>query len=144
MTTKIKLKKSEREFLKLFVRKGKRKARQIVRANILLLADEGERTKRISQATGTTRQMIWRVKKNYSEHGVKAALEDKPRPGQPVKYDKKKQAQIIATACTQAPKGRKRWTVRLLTEELKKYGGFKSINRESVRLFLKKTGRSLG
>lgn len=63
MTSKIRLKKEERTFLKKFVRTGKRKAREIARANIPLMADKDKRTESISQATETDRQTVWRVKK---------------------------------------------------------------------------------
>lgn len=56
----------------------------------------------------------------------------------------KKKAEIIASACTTPPEGRKRWTVRLLAEEMKKQRGFKTINRESIRLTLKKATLNLG
>ena len=51
---------------------------------------------------------------------------------------------LAAMACGPCPAGRRRWTVRLLAEELKKEPGFETINRESVRLTLKKTNVSLG
>jgi transposase len=144
VATKIKLKKKERRILKEFVSKGVKNAREISRANILLLADKGRNTKEISMSVGIPRQKVWRIKKRYLEEGLTAALEDRPRPGQPIKYGKRKSAEIIAKACTSAPTGRKRWSVRLLTEELAGKKGFESINRESVRLILKKAGRSLG
>ncbi|EQD58467.1 transposase [mine drainage metagenome] len=144
MATKIRLKKGERKFLKEFVSKGVKSAREISRANILLLADKGQDTKEISKAVNITRQKVWRIKKRYLEEGLNSALEDKPRPGQPIKYNKKMRAEIIAKACTAAPVGRKRWSVRLLAEELVKRKGFETINRESIRLILKKAGRSLG
>lgn len=139
MATRIKLKKKERKFLKEFVRKGTKKAREITRANILLLADMGQRTKDISKATGAHRQSIWRVKQRYLEESLDAALEERPRPGQPSMYKEKHKADIIALACSTPPEGRKRWSLVLLTEELRKSKKFKTINRESVRLILKKT-----
>ena len=53
-------------------------------------------------------------------------------------YDKKKKAEIIAKACTTPPNGRKRWTVRLLAEEMGTQEGFETINRETIRIILKK------
>lgn len=141
---KIKLKKEEREFLRQFVKKGTKKARAIARANVLLLADEGHSNEEISNATGVHRQSIWRTKKRYLEEGLNSALEEKPRSGQPKKYLGEQEAEIIAMACTDPPRGRKRWTIRLLTSELKKRKGFKTINRESVRLILKKRKLNLG
>ncbi len=141
---KIKLKKEEREFLQRFVKKGTKKARAVARANILLLADEGYSNDDISSATKVHRQSVWRIKKRYVKEGLDSALKEKPRPGQPRKYTDKEEAEIIATACTAPPRGLKRWTVRLLAGEMKNRKGFKTINRESVRLILKKRKLSLG
>lgn len=141
---KIKLEKEERKFLKDFLRKGTKKARAIARANVLLLADEGWETETISKMVNVHRQRVWRIKKRYLKEGLNSALEEKPRSGQPRIYKEKHHAKIIATACTKAPKGKKRWTIRLLTKTLKKKKGFQTLNRESVRLILKKTKLSLG
>ena len=141
---KIKLKKEEREFLQDFLKKGTKKARAIARANVLLLAGEGWETDTIAKMVNVHRQRIWRIKKRFLEEGLESALEEKPRSGQPPKYTKRHEAEIIAQACTSAPKGRKRWSVRLLAKELKKKKGLGTINRESVRLVLKKVKLSLG
>ena len=144
MTLKIKLKEEERDFLEDFVKKGTKKARAIARANVLLLVDDGYNSKSISETTRVHRQSIWRIKKRYLEEGLESALEEKPRSGQPRKYTEKHEAEIIALACTTPPKGRKRWSLALLIEELVKKKGFETINRESIRLVLKKAGLSLG
>ena len=141
---KTKLKKEDREFLHQFVRKGTKKARAIARANVLLLADEGYSNEEISRATKVHRQSIWRIKKRYLEEGLDSALEEKPRSGQPRKYTDEQEAEIIAMACTNPPRGRKRWTIRLLTSEMRKKKDLRTINRESVRLILKKAKLSLG
>jgi putative transposase len=65
-------------------------------------------------------------------------LVDKPRSGQPVKYSQKHVAEIIALACARPPEGRKRWSLALLCEELRKKEGFETINKETIRLILKK------
>ncbi len=141
---KIKLEKGEREFLKDFLKKGAKKARAIARANVLLLAEEGWETDTISKMVKVHRQKVWRVKKRYLKEGLKSALEEKPRSGQPRKYNEKHEAEIIAQACTSAPKGRKRWTVRLLTKKMRQKKELQKINRETVRLILKKTKQSPG
>ena len=141
---KIKLKKEERKFLQEFLKKGTQKARAIARANILLLADEGWETDTISKMVKVHRQKVWRVKKRYLKEGLKSALEEKLRSGQPRKYNEKHEAEIIAQACTSAPKGRKRWTIRLLTKKLRQNKELRKINRETVRLILKKTKQSPG
>ncbi len=144
MATKIKLRKGERKVLKEFVSKGIKSAREISRANILLLADKGQDTNQISKAVGIHRQKIWRIKKRYLEEGLNSALEDKPRSGQPIKYDDKKRAEIIALSCTTPPVGSNHWSVRLLVEKFENKKGFESVNREVVRLILKKAKQNLG
>jgi len=140
----IHLTESEVEFLTNFVKTGEKKAREVLRAHVLLLANSGEKGSRISKALSTHRQTVWRIKKRYQKEGMEAALKDKPRPGQPIKYTIKHETEIAALACTDPPIGRKQWTLVLLEEELKKRQGFKMINRESIRLILKKTQQNHG
>lgn len=143
-TPKLNLKEEEHKLLQAYLKKGTKKARAISRANILLLLGEGWEINTISEMLKVHRQKIWRTKKRFFEEGLEKSLEEKPRSGQPRKYTPKHEAEIIAEACTKAPKGRKRWTVRLLAKKLKKMKGFKTINRESIRLVLKKRKLSLG
>jgi len=140
----IELKKKEILFLKKLLKKGTNKARKLTRANILLLANKSKQSDEIAMLLSVNRSTVAQVKKRYVWKGVSYALEEKPRSGQPIKYTKKNEAEIIAQACTKAPKGRKRWTVRLLTKELRKKKDIRNINRESVRLVLKKAELSLG
>ncbi len=141
---KLELKPKEVKFLKEFLKKGVKKARALKRANILLLLNKRHTGKFIAEKLDVDMDTVYNIKKRYLNEGLDAALSEKPRSGQPVKYDTKKKAEIIAKACTTPPKGRKRWSVRLLVKELGKRKKFKDIGRESVRLILKKVGRSLG
>ena len=95
-------------------------------------------TLRISRAT------VSNTKKRYREEGLQNALVEKPRSGQPRKYSPRQEAEIIAMACTDPPKGRKRWTIRLLTKRMKRRNEFETINRETIRLILKKAKLNLG
>lgn len=142
--TKIKLKKTEKDYLNAFVKKGIKNARAVTRARVLLLANKGEKDVRIQKLLTVGRSTVWRVRNNYLNKGVEYALMERERPGQPVKYDKKKKVEIIAYACTNPPEGRKRWTIRLLAEEIRKQEGFETVNRESVRIILKKATPSHG
>jgi transposase len=144
MVDSIHLSEDERVYLKEFVRTGEKKARMIVRANVLLLADQGCDNIEISKLAGVHRQSIWRFKKRYLKEGLQSALTEKPRSGQPRKYTGKHEAEIIALACSSPPKGRVRWSLSLLVETLKSRKGFEFVSRESVRLILKKATRSLG
>lgn len=117
---KIKLKKREIVYLNTFVSKGSKKARALTRARVLLLANKKKKDVEIQELLRVGRSTIWRVKNNYLNKGVEYALTERNRPGQPVIYDKRKKTEIIAYACTNPPEGRKKWTIRLLAEELSK------------------------
>lgn len=93
---------------------------------------------RISRAT------VSNIKKRCREECLQNALVDKPRLGQPKKYRERHEAEIIAQACTKPPDGSKRWSLTLLTEEMKKREGFETISRESIRLILKKAKQNRG
>ena len=141
---KVSLTPEEREFLQHFVRTGTKKARAIRRARVLLLLDDDYSNEEITKMTDVHRQSIWRTKKRFLEEGLDSALNERPRPGQPRKYLGRQEAEIIAMACTAPPKGRERWTIRLLTERMRRRKGFETLNRETVRLVLKKAKHDLG
>jgi putative transposase len=132
------------KFIRNFKKEDKRSLREINRANILLLLHKGKQESEIAEFLDVGRNTVSRTKQKYLHKGMKAALEEEERPGQPVKYASKQEAELIALACSNAPSGRTRWTLTLLTEKLKTQSGFKTINRESVRLMLKKTNVNLG
>ncbi len=137
---------SDSDFIQLqkFVKTGKKAGKELERAYILLALHKQKSYKDIEDFYYVNRITIWRTACNYREHGLTYALTDNYRTGQPRKYSEKQEADIIALACSESPKGRKRWTIRLLTEQLRRNKGMKTINRESVRLILKKTNTSLG
>ena len=140
----FKLKKSELSYLETYKNSNNLSLREYNRVNILLLLHKGKRVTDIEEFLSVDRITIWRTKKKYLEQGIKKALEEDARPGQPVKYATDQQAELSAMACGPCPAGRRRWTIRLLTAELKKKQGLETINRESVRLALKKMNVSLG
>ena len=141
---KFKLKTEDRIFLTNLTKTGNRNIRVFERAYILLALDKGKQQSEIEDFYNVSRITVWRVKNKYIRSGILAAIQDEPRSGQPVKYKENEQAEIIALTCSKAPEGRSRWTLRLLEETLKKRKGMETINRESIRLLLKKTNVSLG
>lgn len=140
----IKLEEDELKFLKDFVKNGRKSAREITRSRILLMANQQKGDTEIAETLEVGRNTVWRTKKKYRKEGLQSALAEKPRSGQPKKYTDKHEAEVIAQACTESPEGRKRWTLALLTEEMRKKDGFETINKESVRLILKKAKLNLG
>ncbi len=132
------------KFLKSFKQQDKRSLREINRANILLLLANGKQASEIVEFLDVGRNTVSRTKQNFLCEGIQSALEEDLRSGQPIKYDSKHEAELIALTCSSAPSGRTRWTLELLKEKLKGKRGFKTINRESIRLMLKKTNVNLG
>ena len=140
----IKLEDDEVNFLLDFVRKGHKSAREITRARVLLLSNQRKTGTEIAKILGISRNTTFNIRKRYVEEGLPCALLDKPRPGQPIKYTEKHVAEVIALACSSSPDGSKRWSLSLLTEELRKKEGFETISKESIRLILKKAKLSPG
>lgn len=140
----FKLQVSDADYLESFIKKGKKNAREIERGYILLALDKGKTQQDIMDFYNVGRTSIWRLKSKYEEEGLESALKDLPRSGQPSKYKDKEEAEIIALACTKAPEGRARWTLRLMERHLRKTKGMRTINRETIRLTLKKRNVNLG
>jgi len=134
----INLSAEEQQQLIELTRKGTVKARQFKRAIILLKADEGLTDAQIMSAIDVSRPCVERVRKRFVTGGLERALNEEPRPGQRRKLDGRGEAQLIATACSQAPEGHDHWTVRLLAGRLVELGVVESISPETVRLTLKK------
>jgi hypothetical protein len=142
--TTLVLKPEDREKLESFRSKGLHHAREINRAHILLALDREVPEATIQSLLGVGRTALWRTRSAYCEGGLDYALYDAPRPGAPRDYQTDQEAKVVALACSQAPEGAKRWTIRLLTQAARKESGMKQISRESIRRFLKKTSVSLG
>jgi transposase len=134
----INLSAEEQQQLTELTRKGRVKARQFKRAMILLKANEGMADAQIMAAINVSRPCVERIRKRFVEGGLERALNEDPRPGQRRKLDGRGEAQLIATACSQAPEGHDHWTVRLLAGRLVELGVVESISHETVRLTLKK------
>ena len=74
-----------------------------------------------------------------------SALERKKRAHPPTerKLDGAKEARLIALACSEPPKGHKRWTLKLLADELVALENIDSISYRTVQRTLKKTNLDL-
>lgn len=140
----VKLTSSELEFLRVFKGSNKRSQREYDRANILLLLHKGKKDTEIVDFLEVERTTVWRTRVRYLEEGLEKALQERERSGQPRKYGAREHAEIIALACSNPPSGRARWSLELLTETLGKQKGLRNINRETIRLILKKTNVNRG
>src|SRR5262249_23539452 len=79
---------------------------------------------RIIEALETSPSMVYRVRKQLVEEGFEAVLSRKPRamPSITRIFDGEKEAKLIALACSKPPKGRARWTLRLLENKVVELG----------------------
>ena len=131
------------------VTKGKRPARTILRANILLASDRrNERymtVSEISKAYHTTPTTVQTVRTSYCEKGLEATLNRKKRetPPVPAKVTGEVEAHVIALACGEPPEGYSRWTLRLLADKTVELGYIESISHVTISTILKKMNLSL-
>ena len=144
MNNSLVLTKKQKADLEDFKKNSCRGLREFNRAMILTFLNKGMTITEIEELLDVDRTTIWRIKKRFEKSGVEYALFDAERPGQPKKYNTDHEAELVALACGPVPKGRRRWTIRLLVEELKKKKGFETITFKTVRDMLKKTNLSLG
>ena len=112
--------------------------KQQYRRDILLRAHEGDTDQEIADDLGIHPATVQRVRRRFAEHGLDAALNDRHRPGAPPKFDGKREALVIALACTDAPEGRDRWSVRLLARRAVELEVVEAVSRETIRRVLKK------
>lgn len=124
--------------------KGKVAVRTFKRAQILLLSEQGDKDQIIAQRVGVSIATVERTRQKFVQQGLDEALTEKPRPGQPCKLDGKTEAFLIATACSDAPEGRTKWTMQLLAARLVALNKVESISDETVRRILKKNNLSRG
>jgi transposase len=145
----VRLSAEEREQLQALIRKGKGPAKRVLKARILLKADvseagDGWSDSRIIEALDTSASMVYRVRRQLVEEGFAAVLSRKPRatPPVPAIFDGEKEAKLIALACSKPPKGRARWTLRLLENKVVELGIVARASDSTIGRALKKTRSS--
>ena len=135
----VQLPSTEREQLLDYLKSGKHSARKITRIHILLKASEGWQDEQIAQTFQTSTATVSRTRQRYAQAGLEAALNDKPIPGRPNKFDGRQAAHLIAVACSEAPASHDHWTVRLLAAKAVELGFTEKVSPETIRQLLKKT-----
>ena len=145
----------DRNRLQSMIKGGRAPARQMTHARILLKADESENASEralpseawsdtaIADALQISRSTVFRVRTRFAREGLEAALlHRRPKNTKPKKLDGVAEAHLIALACSEPPRGRDRWSVRLLADRFVELEGAEKlsepISRELVRRTLKK------
>jgi transposase len=146
----VRLAQEEREELESLVKRGRVAAEKRRRAQILLNADagaegSGRTDQEVANALDVGIATVHRVRQAYVEESLQAALSRKPAVRSRLrKLDGDGEARLVAIACSPAPEGRARWTLRLLADKLVELEVVDTINKETVRRTLKKTRSSRG
>lgn len=139
----VALSEEERQHLETFIRTGRRGARQINHAHILLKADinqphGGFRDTQIQEALDVSVRTIERVRQRFVEEGLDSSINHRPGAGRKRKITGEQEAHLIALRCRQPPVGHARWTLRLLADQMVELGYIDQLSHETVRQTLKK------
>lgn len=140
----VKLDEKQRQYLQKIVETGEDKARKITRCRILLLADEakGKTDEVIADTLNVSLATIYNIRRKYHHDGLEAAINERPRSGQPIKFKGKDRAKITALACSKPPEGHAKWSLRLLADRVIELDYVEDISFSTVRNILKKTKSS--
>lgn len=139
---------AEREPLQGLIAAGTAPARKLTHARILLKSDHGPEgpgwvDRRVAEAVETSQPTVARVRKQYVEEGLEAALNRRaPNRVYARKLDGEQEAQLIALACSDPPAGHAAWNLRLLADQMVELEIVDTISYQTVRRTLKKTSSS--
>jgi transposase len=133
---------SEEAELQAMLEKGVHSVRSLKRGQVLLRLHQGNNPKQVVEQVGVSLARVYNIAQRYQQEGLDSALKEKPRPGQPSKFDKALQAQLTALACSPAPEGHCRWSLRLLADKVVEVRWVDSISHQAVGEQLKKIARA--
>jgi len=140
----------EREELETVLATPRAAAERVLRARVLLKADEGAggpawSDTQIADTFEISVSKVQRLRQRLVEEGLAAALVRHPSPqARPRKLDGAQEARLVTLACSAPPAGRARWTLQLLADQLVVLKVVDTISDETVRVTLKKTRSSPG
>ena len=118
-------------------------------ARILLEADASPRRPartdvQVAERCGVSARTVARVRERFATQGFAVALHGRPHPGSAPTLGFAAETRLLALACSPAPDGHARWSLRLLTARAVELAVVPPVSRELVRRTLKKTGSSPG
>jgi hypothetical protein len=148
---KVILTREERDELERVTRRGREAAKKVLYARALLLLDESDGAKEkwkvdtVSSAVGMSDRTLEHLKERFVSYGLDAALERKKPclPSRRLIFDGEFEARLTQLACSAAPDGHSRWTVRLLRDKLVELRIVPSVSAMTVCNTLKKINLSL-
>lgn len=147
---RVLLNERERAELLQATRKGLHPAQVVINALILLNCDEGALNERkhrgatVADVLRISLRKVDRVKRRFVEGGLHAALGSRQtRPAGSRKTNDELEARLLALSRSAPPRGRHRWSLRLLAEQAVERNYADSLSHETVRQILKHAGASL-
>lgn len=147
---KVTLTEEERKMLEQISTTGTRAAKTILYARALLLLDAGEyglkwNVADAAEALGMTSRTLEHLKERFVEKGLQEALQRKERetPPREIIFDGAFEARLLQLACSNAPDGYARWTIRLLADKLVELKVVQSVSAMTVCNTLKKMNLNL-
>jgi transposase len=146
----VRLTPTERQELEALIASGRAPARSQTHARILLKADQsalgpGWKNAQIAVALEVSELTVTRVRKRWTEGGNAAATQRKVQEHRKApRLDGAQEAHLIALACSPAPPGHARWSLRLLADRMVELQYADQVSHETVRQVLKRGSLSLG
>ena len=141
----VELTADDRAWLLEFIGRGDAPAREQARARVLLKADEGPDgpawpDQRIAEALELSAGGVAGIRQRFSERGLEGSVERKrPEREYERKLDGEQEARLFQLACSEAPEGHSRWSLRLLRDTMVELEIVEQVSHETVRQVLKKT-----
>jgi len=135
----IELSEQEQSSLKTFFRSGNSSNRRQTRARILDLLAKQTTPPEIARLLGCALPTVYNVKRRFLAEGLEMALQERSRSGKPPTISGEARARITVLACSEAPEGHARWTLRLLADKSVELGFVEQISHQAVKQILKKT-----
>ena len=138
LTPIVQLTASDRNELEEMLHKTSLRSKVFKRVTALLELDKGKTICSVCDILGLSYPTISTLITKYKSVGLDYLL-DKKQPGRPSKIDGVQKAKITALACSKAPDGYAKWSLRLLAEKIVELNYCESISHEWTNKILKKT-----
>jgi transposase len=135
------LSEGDRTYLEELVSQGELPVKVYRRAIALLELDRGKSYTAMAETLGLTLTTVSKLAQKYQTIGL-ACLQDEARSGRPTEIDGVQRAKVTALACSAAPEGYERWSLRLLADKAVELGYCEHLSHTEVGTILKKTTSS--
>ncbi len=130
---------TDRTHIDSLTRKGRHAGRTGQRGRMLLRLATGVSGYTVAAELSCCVPTVYQVRRRYAQQGLATALGEAPRSGGPRRFDGAARAALTALACTPAPTGHSRWTLRLLADKAVEWRLVETISHETMGQVLKKT-----